>query len=251
MIDRPFQLFGGAHLGAVIAAVVIATATSLALRREPALAGPVRVALAIWVLGAGLGFVVVEAIAGVSWRSIAPLHLCDLAIFVAAWALLYRHRTAAELTYFWGLAGTLPAMVFPDLYETFPHHRFLFYFGQHGAIVVAGIVLAAGLDQPPRRGAVLRAWLWLHAVALVVGAFDFVYDTNFLYLRHKPPSPTPLDWFGPWPWYVIGGSLVALISFALLDLPFRASRAAEATVSGPRGGPARRAERGDDGLDDR
>jgi hypothetical integral membrane protein (TIGR02206 family) len=204
----------------------------LALRQRPGLDRPIRIALATWVVGAGLGFVVVEAVAGVSWRWIAPLHLCDLAIFVAAWALLRRNRVAAELTYFWGLAGTLPAMVTPDLFETYPHHRFLFYFGQHGAIVVTAIAVAAGLGMSPRKGGVWRAWLWLNAVAIGVGAFDFAFDTNFLYLREKPPSPTPLDWFGPWPYYILGSELLALGLFFLLDLPFRAGRRAEAQSPG-------------------
>lgn len=225
MIDRPFQLFGAPHLGALAAAVALAIVLVVALRRRPMLEGPVRLALAAWVLAAGIGFVVVDALAGISWRYIAPLHLCDLAIFVTAWALLRKNRTAAELTYFWGLAGTLPAMITPDLYETFPHHRFLFYFGQHGGIVVAAIVAAAALGMSPREGGVWRAWLWLNAVALGVGIFDFAFGTNFLYLRAKPPSPTPLDWFGPWPFYILGSEALALVLFAILDLPFRWSRA--------------------------
>src|SRR5579864_8455172 len=32
-----------------------------------------------------------------------PLQLCDMAIFVAALALLTRHPLLVELTYFWGL----------------------------------------------------------------------------------------------------------------------------------------------------
>src|SRR5438132_907921 len=44
-----------------------------------------------------------------------PLQLCDVAIFVAAAALWSRNQLLVEITYFWGLAGTLQALLTPDL----------------------------------------------------------------------------------------------------------------------------------------
>jgi uncharacterized membrane protein YwaF len=43
---------------------------------------------------------------------------------------------------------------------------------------------------------------------------------NFLYLREKPWAPTPLDWLGPWPVYILSVELLALVLFGLLALPF-------------------------------
>src|SRR5207249_968980 len=74
-----------------------------------------------------------------------PLQLCDVAIFIAAAALWTRHPLLVELTYFWGLAGTIQALLTPDL---------------------------------------------------------------------------P----GPWPWYILSATLIAVILFALLDAPFRLGR---------------------------
>ena len=45
-------------------------------------------------------------------------------------------------------------------------------------------------------------------------------DTNFMYLRRKPPTTTMLDLFGDWPWYILGGELLALVLFAVVMLPF-------------------------------
>ena len=42
--------------------------------------------------------------------SALPLHLCDIAAFIAGFALLTGKRLLATLTYFWGLAATVQAL---------------------------------------------------------------------------------------------------------------------------------------------
>ena len=50
-----------------------------------------------------------------------PLALCDVALIVAAIACWWpRWNLVVELTYFWGLAGTLQAVATPDLSAGFP-----------------------------------------------------------------------------------------------------------------------------------
>jgi hypothetical protein len=52
------------------------------------------------------------------------------------------------------------------------------------------------------------------------------HGTNYMYLREKPEAGTLLDLFGPWPWYVLGGEVVALGSYALKRGSTRVVRAA-------------------------
>jgi len=39
-------------------------------------------------------------------------------------------------------------------------------------------------------------------------------------LRQKPMSSSLFDILGPWPWYILGADLVALVLFRLMQLPF-------------------------------
>jgi hypothetical integral membrane protein (TIGR02206 family) len=225
-----FALFGLTHVAALVLTLVMAFALAYVVRTRPGHENGLCLLVGGLILGSGLGFVVVEAALGTSWRSIAPLHLCDIAVFVGAFALFTRRQQAFELLYFWGLTGTLLAMLTPELAEDFPHHRFILYFMQHGSIVVGAVFLSMGLMMRPARGSVVRAWLWLNAVAVGVGVVDYAFDVNFLYLRAKPVTATPLDWFGEWPWYLGACELLALGLFAALNLPFVfTSRAAEPT----------------------
>ena len=159
-----------------------------------------------------------------------PLQLCDVAIFIAAAALWTRYRLLVEVTYFWGLAGTLQALLTPDLPQHFPSYPYWQYYIAHGGVIAAALVLVVGLRLHPRPWAVAR----VGALTIAYAAFVFVVDqatrSDYMYLRSKPPSPTLLDLLGPWPVYILSATLVALALFAILDAPFRVRSAVRRTA---------------------
>jgi hypothetical integral membrane protein (TIGR02206 family) len=179
-------------------------------------------------------------------QNILPLQLCDLAMLLAVYTLLTRNRRTAELLYFWGLAGSGMAMLTPDLQPGFPRWEFLVFFGLHGFVVVAALLLTLGFGLRPGPGAAGRAFLATAGYAVMVAGVNALLGTNFLFLRERPANPTLLDWFGPWPVYIGTAGALAFLLFWLLALPFRprAARGAErpAVPSPPDGGagPGRR-----------
>ncbi len=224
MSDRaaPFVRFGADHLGALAATGVVCVVAVLLARRWPR---AVRWSLAASLLGMTVAYVVVEAgDPHVSLWSFLPLHLCDMAIFVGAYALLTRRQAAYEVLFFWSLTGTALAMVFPEVWRGFPDWYFVSYFALHGGVVVAALTLTFGVGLRPRRRAPLRVLGWTALYAAAVAIVNVAFDTNYLYLMRKPSTSSPLDWFGPWPWYIGGAALFAWACFELLMLPFRFER---------------------------
>lgn len=216
------ELFGASHLAAIGAIACAAALLAFLVRRRPGWGRPVRIGLAAVLLAQTAAFILVETLRGeLSPWDFVPLHLCDFAVFVGAYALVSRRPLASEVLYFWALAGTTLAIVTPDPARDFPHSRYWFYFGLHGGVVTASAVLTFGAGLRPRPGAPLRVFLWTNAYAAVVGLVDLVTGANFLYLRQKPAASTLLDYMGPWPVYILVVELVALALFWALFLPFR------------------------------
>ena len=217
------QLFGPVHISTLAVGALCCALFIRAGRRGPAGTGR---CLAIAILLAQLADPFIAARFGwLRWRDSLPIELCDIASFAVAAALWTRSQRVFELAYFWGLSGTVQALLTPDIYVTFPHPEFLRFFGVHTGIVAGVLYLGPGVGMRPRPGAEWRVFGWTLLYAAAVGVIDWAIDANYMYLRSKPGGWSPLDWFGDWPWYLFGAALITVVMFALLALPYRLSRA--------------------------
>jgi hypothetical integral membrane protein (TIGR02206 family) len=135
-------------------------------------------------------------------------------------------QLGVELTYFWGLAGTLQAVATPDLSVGFPHLDFFEFVVGHVGIVIAALFLVVGLGQKPRPGAVWRVLAITVAYTAAVGVVDAAIGANYMFLARRPAHVSLLSVLGPWPWYLLSGTGVAIVLLLALDLPFRRGRQA-------------------------
>jgi hypothetical integral membrane protein (TIGR02206 family) len=222
------RTFSGEHLAALAVTVMVTSLLALAGRLHPGRWRPVAArALAVVLVG---DFAAQQAVlvGRGEWRAGTdlPLQVCDAAVLIAALALWRpgRARPAAELLWFWAFAGTLQAILTPDLAQPYPSFFFWAYFVEHGGVVAAAAFLVWGFRLAPRAGAATRSFLLTLAFAALAGVADALSGGNYMYLREKPVHGTLLDYMGPWPWYIASGTAVAALLFLALDAPFRRGR---------------------------
>ena len=222
----PFVLFGPAHLAVLALAALVPTGLILWSRRSGA-----GVDRAIrWTIAAVLVLnEIVYEIYGFNtegWRSLLekylPLHVCGVSVFLVAWTMIRPRRTAFELAYFWGLAGTLQAIVTPELPHGFPHYRFIEFFLNHGLIVTGVFYAVTAMKLRPSPGAVWRTFWLTNAYAAIAGLADWWIggSANYMYICRRPDTVNPL-FFLPWPWYIPFMEVAGLAIIAALYLPFR------------------------------
>jgi hypothetical integral membrane protein (TIGR02206 family) len=218
----PFLLMGTSHLAALAVGLVVAVLMIGLARRGPAgVARGLELTLALMLISMWpLHQWYYQATGTSHVDNLYPLHLCDLAAVLGAVALMTHHRGVGEFLYFWGLAGTLQGVITPALTQDFPSPRYFMFFIIHLGVVIAALYVVLGLRQVPRASAKWRAWLGINLYALVVGGFNALAGSNYGFLCRKPPTASLFDALGPWPWYVGAASLLSLLIFLLLDLPF-------------------------------
>lgn len=50
---------------------------------------------------------------------------------------------------------------------------------------------------------------------------NLILDANYFWILGKPPTPSLLDYFGPWPWYIVTAAFFALAHFYTVYVPFQ------------------------------
>ena len=150
-----------------------------------------------------------------------PLHFCGIAVFATAGTLIFRNNRAYEIAYFWGLVGTLNAVITPPLGEGegFPSYRFIQYFVAHSGIVAGVLYATLGLRMRPTLRGLFRAFVCANLFAVPVGIFNLLVGSNYMYLREPPETASPF-FFAPHPWYIPILDLVALGMFFAVFSPF-------------------------------
>ena len=224
---KRFVLFGGLHLTILALTLVIPALMSALTRRAE------RPRVARWTAGILATILVLDYVFTVVWgvrrgeiiywENALPMQLCDWASVACIFALVWRHQLAYELAYFWGLSGTLQALLTPDVKEAFPDPLFISFFVSHCGILIAVFFMTWGLKRRPLPGSVWRAWLWSQLYLMTAGLVDWLFhahQANFGYLDDKPANGSLMNFFGPWPWYILVLEALSLIFYAGFYLPF-------------------------------
>jgi hypothetical integral membrane protein (TIGR02206 family) len=161
-----------------------------------------------------------------SWSSSLPMQLCDWVLIACLASLLRPNPFLTEIAYFWGMSGTLQALLTPDRMEGFPSWRFVQFFWGHGIALLCLVYFIAARGWRPRRRSVLRMMLALQVYSVAAFSLDAAFGWNYGYMLHKPEGASLYDFLGPWPWYLLSLEGIGLVNFWLLDLPFRFRQAA-------------------------
>jgi len=216
------KLFSPTHVVILVLVPLIAAALARWCRGGQHAARVIPYSLATLLAAIELAwYVYVVRVQGFHFPDGLPLELCDVTLWLTVYAAYSLRPWAFEIVYFTGLAGSGMALITPDLWAPFWTYPILSFFFAHGLTVTTILTLLWGKLAAPNRGSLWRVVIAVNAYAAVIGVFDAIFKTNYMYLRQKPQGASILNYFGPWPVYLIGGELLALALFWLLWLPYR------------------------------
>jgi len=169
-----------------------------------------------------VGFeIYLAATEGLLWQKALPFQLCDWAMVVIIVALLTGRERWLEVAYFWGIGGTLQAVLTPDLKYAFPDIHFLTFFIAHSGIVVAIAFMMIVKKYRPHWISIVRVFAWSELYFVLTISVDLLTGENYGYLLHQPAKPSLLDLLSTERVaYILQMHLLALIFYVVLYLPF-------------------------------
>lgn len=221
----PLQQFGPAHLCAIFLTLIPPIVLAIAFRgtKSATLDRAVRWGLSALLVGSYIVYVVYRwRLGSMDWREMLPMQLCDWTMIAVVAALLKENRDRwLEVTYFWGIGGSLQAIFTPNLQFGFPDFHFFVFFLDHGAIVAGIIYLMLSRKFRPTLGSVWRTLLCSEIYLVVALVVDQVTGVNYGFLLHKPEAASLLSLLSDWrPLYILQINLVAIGFYLLLYAPF-------------------------------
>ena len=225
MQDAPeFQPYGLPHLTVIFLTIVLPFALAAIVWR----AKSSRVERAIIaVLSAVLVFnyvaylIFIRSHGVIDWRQMLPLQMCDWGIVVVILAMWTGSQRWFEVAYFWGIGGTLQAVLTPNLRFGFPDWRFISFFTSHCGIIVGVVFLMLTRRYRPYPMSIVRVWLWSEFYFVVTFIADELTGFNYGFLLHKPEAFSILSFLSDsQPLYLLQMHGVALLFFLGLYAPF-------------------------------
>jgi hypothetical integral membrane protein (TIGR02206 family) len=220
----PFQPYGVPHLVVIFLTVALPFVLAAIVRRtkSPSVERTIVALLtAVLVLNYVAYLIFVRSRDVVNWQQMLPLQLCDWGIVVVIVAMWTGSQRWFEVAYFWGIGGTLQAVLTPNLRFGFPDWRFISFFTSHSGIIIGVVFLMLIRRYRPYPMSIVRTFLWSELYFIVTLIADELTGFNYGFLLHKPEAFSILSFLSnSRPVYLLEMHGVALLFFLVLYAPF-------------------------------
>ena len=164
-----------------------------------------------------------------------PLFLCGLMGLIIPFFTVSRKYWMYEILVFWVFAGTLQAVITPDIDTGFPTFNFIRYWVLHSGLILIMFYAFFVFKMKPTLKSLWKSFGALQIYVVSMFAINHFLGSNYFYLNEKPKGATLLDLFGPWPIYLLVTELIILPFFFAIYFLFNLNRKSisQATVRNP------------------
>src|SRR5437762_5507557 len=219
-----FHAWSPSHLTVIFLTIVLPFVLALIVRRTKShfLERSIAFAISALLLINYVAYLIVARQFGVtSWQRALPMQLCDWAMAVIIVALWTGNRRWLEIAYFWGIGGTLQAILTPNLRYGFPDLRFISFFVAHSGIIIGIVFLILIYGFRPCATGILRTFAWTEIYFVVAFTIDLLTGENYGFLLHKPEAASLLNFLSDSrPLYLLEFHGLAFLFFCALYAPF-------------------------------
>lgn len=147
-----------------------------------------------------------------NYKQNLPLHLCGLSGIMGIILMFRFNEAIAQVFYYFGMTGSVHSLLTPEFDLGMQGYFYYGYFISHGGLLMICLYMIFHKGFEPAKGSWLKTFAIIQLFVLIIGAFNFLSGSNYMYLSAPPVVDNPLI-VGPWPWYILVFEALALIHF--------------------------------------
>lgn len=163
-----------------------------------------------------------HAFLGEKFSQMLPFHLCNLAIIVSIFMMMFHSNVLFQLVYFW-FVGAIFAIITPDIIFDYPNFFTISFFITHFYLIFASLFALIHFRFRPTKKGLVFAFVIINLWAVLMYFVNQKLGTNYLFVSRVPETKTLLSYLGPWPYYYLPVEGLYLAVSFFLYLPFRRS----------------------------
>jgi len=139
-----------------------------------------------------------------------PLHLCRISFFISMVVLLTRKQWMYEWVLFLAIPSGIHSMLTPEMTKGISTWFYFDYYFVHAGLILVPLYLTIVMGMKSRADAWWKTILRLQIPVAIILPLNFLLDSNYIYLRHKPLVNNPFL-IGEWPIYIVFLELIMLV----------------------------------------
>ena len=223
LLENEFRFASSDHYLAVLISILVGWALIRYSKKNLDRPAQRRLMLAISMvpLMSFIGYTMIKLSIGTyDYQKDLPIHLCRLLALTSPIVYFTGNRFWTGVFYFWIVVGTINAVITPELHFGFPHWGYFAYFFMHCFLIILAVYDVVVFDKRIRVRDVWNAFWMSNLLLVLTFLLNQIIGSNYMYTRNKPSTGSLLDFFGPWPWYLVTVQFIGLALFFIAYLPF-------------------------------
>lgn len=151
-----------------------------------------------------------------------PLHVCSVLIWTIPILLFTKSEKLFNFLFLLGIASSFNALLTPDMEGYgFPNYKFYQYFISHGLIFLSLLYMTFVHSMKPKLSSIKSTMIFLNLMLPFVMVVNYFTKGNYMFLAAKPAGGSLIDFFGPWPLYIIPVEFLAILMMYIVYILFR------------------------------
>jgi len=221
--NTDFSLFGIQHITVIVVIICISIGLPVFAKRS---LSPIQnlltsrilaVLISCWVI---LYDLILLYLGKFNYKTDLPIDICNFIGLLIPFLMWNPNQRLFPFLYFYIMAGTTQAVFVPHLFDGFPNFVFIKFWIVHGGLIVYILYLAVVWKFQLTLKDLWNSFLFLQAYVLLAWFTNILIGANYLFLVQKPPSYSILDFFGPWPIYLLVADAIMLFLMFMVYLPY-------------------------------